>query len=66
MEALPHRCRALGVDAVDVEVDELALHLPPPPEPHSGPNRVGVQQAVRTSVSLSSSGSMAGPRMRNI
>ena len=64
MDVMPHRCRALVVDAVDVEVDELALHLPPPQ--HSDPNRAGVQEAVLTSVSFSSSGFMAGPRIRNI
>ena len=64
MEVMPHRCRALVVDAVDVEVEELALHLPPPQ--HSDPNRAGVQEAVLTSVSFSSSGFMAGPRIRNI
>ena len=56
MDVMPHRCRALVVDAVDVEVDELALHLPPPPEHHSDPNRAGVQEVVLTSVSFSSSG----------
>ena len=66
MDVMPHRCRALVVDAVDVEVDELALHLPPPPEHHSDPNRAGVQEVVLTSVSFSSSGFMAGPRIRNI